>query len=411
MFRILSLDGGGTWALLQVRALQQLFGEHALGRKVLACFDLAVANSGGSIVLGALVADFPLSKILTLFCDEDLRESIFVRHGGVDRMKEGIAGVVDFPVPKYNAAAKLDGLRAVLRDSSLGADVKLSELSALKFVIMGFDYDTRRALFFRSYESKAAAGAKKCADITLAEAMHASSNAPVRYFDKPADVRFGGFARRCWDGAIGGYNNPVLAGVVEALANSFASLDDLRILSIGTGSARQPHAALSSALAPPKVAVEDERLLAKRQTPSIIGDIGKLATAVLDDPPDAASYMAYVLLDGRRARDGAPRYVRLSPSIQPVFDRSTSTLRFPQPYAKDDASRKRFVDLSEMEMDAVEKEKVELINELGNYWLNGQVPNQAVRANGETLEVDIGHATAAEAITAWKTTSGLRSRQ
>ena len=45
--------------------------------------------------------------------------------------------------------------------------------------------------------------------------------------------------KRCWDGAIGGYNNPVLAGLIEALANGI-SLDAVRVLSIGTGSVRLP---------------------------------------------------------------------------------------------------------------------------------------------------------------------------
>lgn len=52
-------------------------------------------------------------------------------------------------------------------------------------------------------------------DATLVEAVHASTNAPIRYYDEPAEVS----GRRYWDGALGGYNNPVLAAVVEALAN------------------------------------------------------------------------------------------------------------------------------------------------------------------------------------------------
>ena len=52
-FRILSLDGGGPWALLQAMALARLYpgldGHAILGR-----FDLAIANSGGSITLAGL---------------------------------------------------------------------------------------------------------------------------------------------------------------------------------------------------------------------------------------------------------------------------------------------------------------------------------------------------------------------
>ena len=50
-FRVLSLDGGGSWALIEVRTLITLFGENATGHQVLRNFDLVAANSGGSLVL------------------------------------------------------------------------------------------------------------------------------------------------------------------------------------------------------------------------------------------------------------------------------------------------------------------------------------------------------------------------
>ena len=50
-FRILSLDGGGVWAVIQVKALIKLYGD-VTGRTVLQDFDLVAGTSGGSIVLG-----------------------------------------------------------------------------------------------------------------------------------------------------------------------------------------------------------------------------------------------------------------------------------------------------------------------------------------------------------------------
>jgi hypothetical protein len=49
-YRILSLDGGGSWALIQVKALIELFGPDKPGREILQDFDLVAANSGGSIL-------------------------------------------------------------------------------------------------------------------------------------------------------------------------------------------------------------------------------------------------------------------------------------------------------------------------------------------------------------------------
>ena len=51
-FRILSLDGGGSWALIQVRALQAIYGDpDKKGHEILSDFDMVAANSGGSIMI------------------------------------------------------------------------------------------------------------------------------------------------------------------------------------------------------------------------------------------------------------------------------------------------------------------------------------------------------------------------
>jgi patatin-like phospholipase/acyl hydrolase len=69
-YRILALDGGGAWALIQVEALIALYGEATRGHDVLSRFDMAAANSGGSLVLGGLVENLTLGDIRTLFLDE-----------------------------------------------------------------------------------------------------------------------------------------------------------------------------------------------------------------------------------------------------------------------------------------------------------------------------------------------------
>ncbi len=74
--RIPTLDGGGSWALLQAMALKALAGDLP-GRQILGQFDLAVANSGGSIVLGALIKDLRPTDIGALFRDAAQRGRIF----------------------------------------------------------------------------------------------------------------------------------------------------------------------------------------------------------------------------------------------------------------------------------------------------------------------------------------------
>jgi patatin-like phospholipase/acyl hydrolase len=76
-YRILSLDGGGSWALIQVRALIELYGEATPGHDVLRNFDLVASCSGGSLVLAGLVENLALAEILQYFRDEQKRRSIF----------------------------------------------------------------------------------------------------------------------------------------------------------------------------------------------------------------------------------------------------------------------------------------------------------------------------------------------
>src|SRR4051812_36708111 len=110
-YRILSLDGGGSWALIQVKALMRIFPEATTGHDVLRNFHLVAANSGGSIVAAGLAADLPLDELLRLFMDVDHRTKIFVKLPWHDHLFYRLLKIA----PKYDAAAKLKGLREALR--------------------------------------------------------------------------------------------------------------------------------------------------------------------------------------------------------------------------------------------------------------------------------------------------------
>jgi uncharacterized protein len=104
-YRILSLDGGGSWSLIQVRALIALYqDDQKKGRSVLADFDLVAANSGGSLVLGGLVEDLSLADLLGYFEDDAKRRSIF---SPTDSVGADVLEAVAKIGPKYSAKAKL----------------------------------------------------------------------------------------------------------------------------------------------------------------------------------------------------------------------------------------------------------------------------------------------------------------
>lgn len=361
-FRILSLDGGGVWALLQAMALEALYPGRS-GHEILGDFDLSVANSGGAITLAGLMADHTPARILGLFDHPQSRESIFVRRSWMERLGSGWQGA------KYSTRAKLAGL------SSLLAPLGGGPMSGLpgRAMIVGFDYDRRRAEFFRTFST---VNGTPASAVTLAEAVHASTNAPVIFFDEPAVCTSTPPSRRYWDGAVGGYNNPVMAGVVEALSLG-ARLDEIQVRSIGAGTVRlAPH----HAGAPPELRDAWDR-------PGLLTDLKKIANSITDDPPDAATYTAHVLLGGQGL-------VRLNPVVQPIFE--NGAWRTPAGMSLTEFDR-----LANLGMDAVEQQAVDWIKWLGRQWIAGAAPNQPIRFDPTTLGCRIGDPTFAAGAARW----------
>lgn len=393
-YRILSLDGGGSWALIQIRALQTLFGEHAPGREVLKHFRLVVANSGGSIAAMAMAENWPLSKIITLYLDEKERRRIFVTLNFVERsiLRKTIKLVTGVG-PKYKTSAKLKGLENVF--PRIG-QIRLTELPGIigenspHFLIASFDYDRERANFFRSDQGSKAQThiiatmngyptSSSFDSVTVAQALHASSTAPLNYFDKPAYIRLKGSksTRRYWDGAVGGYNNPLMAGLIEALTNGIAQ-EKISILSIGTGNAFLPLAQVK----PGGNNSTPSALCKEPEKESLANDIAKMATSILSDPPDAATYTAYTLLQAKSPKNRVP-LVRMNPLIQPLLRDG----RWVLPQGLDENEFKR---LNKLDLDAIAQRDVELIDKFCGLWLENKVPNQPVRTNAE-LQPILGH--------------------
>src|SRR5215469_4700768 len=241
-YRILSLDGGGSWALIEVRALIELYDMHTAGHEVLADFDLVAANSGGSLVLGGLLENLELTDLLAYFEDEAKRKSIFSSTSSFgDRVLRGLTGFG----PKYSAENKLLALERLLPSrgamslQNAAAGVRRPEFrDDLHLLIISFDYDRNRACFFRSATAGGPQwGQGETTNVTLAEAIHASTNAPVDYFDAPAILPDG--SGRFWDGGVTGCNNPVLAAVTEAIVMGHEPRD-IVALSLGTGTVARP---------------------------------------------------------------------------------------------------------------------------------------------------------------------------
>jgi len=391
-YRILSLDGGGSWSLIQVKTLIALYDRHTHGHQVLQDFDMVAATSGGSLVLAGLLEDLTLAQILNVFEDLKTRKAIFSRTGIVPYLAlHSFTGVG----PIYSARNKLPALSKLLpckgdlplADAVKGIRREGSE-EDLHILITSFDYDRNRAAFFRSARvSGPRWGDGEVSRVTLAEAIHASANPPVNYFDGPAT--FPDRPGRYWDGAITGCNNPVVAGVTEAIVKT-KGIGDFAVLSMGTG-----HVALPW----PRPGEESSPLVAKPSETVLRADIEKLAGAIIDDPPDIASFLAHVMT-GSAPPPGAPapadsRIVRMNPLISPKREDDGKLV------APGGMSEEKFTDLVKLGIDAVKQSEVDAISAYAKLWLESVALNQPIRMNPDTMEPELGQGTFEKATTAW----------
>jgi len=395
--RILSLDGGGSWALLEAKALGNMYGDNTPGHEILNRFDFAIGNSGGSLILAGLACGFTPAQMIEKLKNETLRKKIFSKFTGLlQTITFGAFG------PKYVTDKKFSGLQ-----EALGKNVTnpLSTFGAgngfkARLLICGFNYFRERAEFFRTDNDSPSASSViekrnlgsghsgSGSELTLLDAIHASSNAPLNYFNKPTKAEIKGSAPRYyWDGAVGGYNNPVLAGVIEVLSYG-VSIEDIHVLSIGTGTAPRPVLEIGESFTNKKLVVSTGDEI------SLMKDVQKMATSILADPPDAASFMVSVLLDPSLHKE-TPNFVRMSPVACPEYKNKIWDI--PVVYKDKPAD---FIKLIDLDMDAVKQEEVLLIDQFGDHWLKDEVKNQGIRSN-KFYEPTIGQGKFSEAKRAW----------
>ena len=444
-FKILSLDGGGSWALIQARVLKDIYGDIE-GHDLLRKFDLAIANSGGSLVLACLCNNMKLSAVIKVFEDQEKREKIFMKMNLKEKWKHKAGFIRNFSKkfgPKYNTHAKLSGIYEVMEEADtayrkskendklpINPIVKtfLDEIPGIigsnynnqmvQLVIVGYDYFRRRGSFFRSRRKSAANRfSPEFLRVTLGDAIHASSNAPVNYFDEPATIKLsaaGGKDTRTtwyWDGAVSGFNNPVLAGLIEAITNGISPAD-CRILALGTGTGQVAIITDYGTSTNPGLreiyrANLKNKLVITNHGFSFFSDVQEIASSILADPPDSDTYIAYSMMHPDLSQEG--NIVRINPILKPVLDNTTNLYKCPPQYDTSEISRANFQCLLVMDMDAVEQPQVNLITELcDNFIVNDsdapRMPNQLIR--GDLTTEYLGQPFYAEARARWKDITG-----
>ena len=218
---ILSLDGGGirgaaTTAFLS-RLDEALWNEH--GKTIRDCVDLFAGTSTGSIIaLGLARTELSMERIDALYSVENARR-IFAENGGLFEL-DGVSA------PKYTA----EGKTLVLKEA-LGEDTTIGRGENGKHVlVVAYAIEKRIPLVVKSTDPRHE-------DLLAYRIADASSAAPT-YFptadvtmpDEPDGKRW------LIDGGVV-VNNPAMCAIVEASrAWPGTALDEIRVLSVGTGS-------------------------------------------------------------------------------------------------------------------------------------------------------------------------------
>jgi hypothetical protein len=127
---------------------------------------------------------------------------------------------------------------------------------------------------------------------------------------------------------------------------------------------------------------------------SFLKDLRKLAGAIVDDPPDAASFLAHVMVGDKGLRKGQSRLIRLNPLISPVpVNQEWSP---PAGWSTDD-----FVEFMKLDMDAHVQTEIDRIKASAIAWLADKTLNQPVRLAGDTPGSEIGQRLIRGALAEW----------
>ena len=218
-FRILCIDGGGIRGIIPAMVLAEI--ERRTGRRISQLFDLIAGTSTGGILALALVKPgkrsqphYTAEDVIQLY--ESQGRHIFSR--SLLHQIVSLNGLVN---KKYQSGP----VEAVFEE--FFGDVLLSQ--ALSNVMLtSYDIQLRQAFFFRSYRAKA----DKDYDYLMRHAARATSAAPTYFEPELIDNWNKDYA--LIDGGVFA-NNPSMCALVDGMREFSQSLDQVFMVSIGTG--------------------------------------------------------------------------------------------------------------------------------------------------------------------------------
>ena len=211
--RILSIDGGGIRGILPLALLAEIEVQRGPCADL---FDMLAGTSIGGIIATGLAHRVSAKTIYDMLMSD----------GGTIFAKTLVTDVLNAVNPKYDAAP-LEGFLA----QTFG-DAMLDGIAKPELIVSTVDLLRPASIFFKSWR------ARKDPSYNFAlKDMARATSAAETYF-APAIVKsVPGDVYRCVDGGTA-INNPAIAAILEA--DALWQGEDLRVLSLGTGTMTEP---------------------------------------------------------------------------------------------------------------------------------------------------------------------------
>lgn len=219
---ILCLDGGGMRGILTLQLLKKL--EETAGIPCFELFDMVSGTSTGGIIAGLIASGYTAAAIEEKY--STLIEEVFDKKPLGDRFVNP---------PKYLKGNYRKLLFKEIQNTTLAESCAKTDIDLM---ITAHDMTASEETFFSCFKQKDGSYYGTYKDVLLRAVLEATMSAPT-YFNP---------LERFVDGGTTTYNNPVLAGFMEAISYSFPKgkeedsaydITKLCIFSFGTGISRQ----------------------------------------------------------------------------------------------------------------------------------------------------------------------------
>ncbi|MDB9314544.1 patatin-like phospholipase family protein [Spirulina sp. CS-785/01] len=229
VYKILSLDGGGMRAVLsaQLLALIELEIEAKTGQSLSEFFDLIAGTSAGSILASGIALRKSGKELISLYLNQG--QTIFPYWGTYSYFSPQRLPLVfqyGISAPKFSH----EGLKQVLQQQFGQTTLRQLGPDHPKLLTTAYDTLSREPVIFKSWQTE-----KWYADVPLWEAALCSASAPTFFPAYP--LTYGGKTASLIDGGVGA-NNPSACALAAAVRLGY-NIQDIRLLSLGTGEASQ----------------------------------------------------------------------------------------------------------------------------------------------------------------------------